>query len=130
MCLASTVCNIILVSTSKNWSGDKSSSPSFELSFSGDELWVISDARSPSMLGKDFIRNNPKFISTKSKFKWWRWTFVSTSIFRGRDNDICMIWSIWLRLWALQILLLFNHFNNSNNYFKWSGCKTRYWIIN
>ena len=33
------------------WSGGKSSSPSFELSFGGDELWVISDARSPSMLG-------------------------------------------------------------------------------
>ena len=34
------------ISTSKNGSGDKSSSPPFELSFGGDELWVISDARS------------------------------------------------------------------------------------
>ena len=32
-------------------SGGKSSSPPYELSFGGDELWTISDARSPSMLG-------------------------------------------------------------------------------
>ena len=35
-----------LVSTSIFRSGDKSSSPPFELSFGGDKLWVISDARS------------------------------------------------------------------------------------
>ena len=44
------ICTTV-VSTSKNRSGDKSSSPPFELSFGGDELWVISDSRSPSVLG-------------------------------------------------------------------------------
>ena len=62
-------------------SGGKSLSPPFELSFGGDEFWAISDARSPSILSEDFIRNSPKFISTKWKFKWWKWTFASTSNF-------------------------------------------------
>ena len=106
-----TINQYTLVSTSKNRSGYKSSTPPFELSFGGDELWVISDARSLSMLDEDFIRNNPKFISTKWKFKWWRWTFVSTWFF---EMETRVYYSI---TFAFVVVDFQNHINmNKNNY--------------
>ena len=70
----------------ENRSGGKSSFPQLELSFSGDELWVTSDKILTKHTRGSSVRNNPKFIFTKWKFKWWRWTFASTSIFRGGDK--------------------------------------------
>ena len=58
----------------------------FELSFGGDELWAISDEILALHTRESGIRNRPKFISTKWKFKWWRWTFAIHFEIRSGDK--------------------------------------------